>query len=479
MTLTSALLALPLSWLLLFGEPFRYETSSQTDAEGQAYVIVHVQEDVGTIDVTVEGDDGFSISKTYKVRKGSKQKVSWTQKGSNVTYQVKIKTEDMMADFEFVVKRSVASGKQGNLELKSTREDIVDRHQVTYKTPFTLSNYELKVYNTDGQLIHERLYTEVVEAGSSVTVSWNSPDEIFMVQFRGEDDLQRFSEDKRVPWSLEIPHTEVIFDSGKHDVKPGEAPKVDEAWAVLAHELERLEKANKAVNANLTAQLYIVGYTDTVGNPADNQALSERRAKAIAQYFVDKGAWCEVFYAGMGERGLAVETGDSVDEARNRRAGYLLAVAPPTGPTLPSAGAYKRLSPGGPRMIQKLPELPPSYVEYKKKKAEERRKKFGAEGAVADAGGGSSSDSDGSSGDGGSSTGRGSSDDSSGSGASGSSSDAGGPPETDASKQAKGCSVANSDDAGAGLGFMTLLGLGLLGLRRRKSDALAGASRTP
>ena len=115
-----------------------------------------------------------------------------------------------------------------------------------------------------------------------------------------------------------------------------------------------------------------------MGNPRDNQVLSQGRAKAIAEELRTKGVWCEIYFAGMGERGLAVETGDSVDEVRNRRALYLLSPqTPPGGGSIPSSGAWKQLSGASKRLVQTLPPLPESYIAYKEKQREARRKKFG------------------------------------------------------------------------------------------------------
>ena len=152
----------------------------------------------------------------------------------------------------------------------------------TYETSFDLTSYEYKVYDSDGDVVGSGLVTEPVKAGQEFTVKWSSDAEVFMIYVRGEDQLGRFTEYKLVPWSVEIPHTEINFDSGKWDIKNDEAPKLDEAVAVAFHELEALEKVNAAVNANITPQLYIVGYTDTVGSGPANQKLSHSRAKAIA-----------------------------------------------------------------------------------------------------------------------------------------------------------------------------------------------------
>ena len=88
----------------------------------------------------------------------------------------------------------------------------------------------------------------------------------------------------------------------------------------------------------MVIKLYLAGYTDTVGDGGGNQALSERRARSIAAWFRNRGFSGEIAFQGFGERGQAVQTGEGVDEARNRRAVYILAASPPpTSPGLPGS----------------------------------------------------------------------------------------------------------------------------------------------
>ena len=65
----------------------------------------------------------------------------------------------------------------------------------------------------------------------------------------------------------------------------------------------------------------IEGHTDTVGDAARNQALSERRAAAVRDFLVRRyripAARLET--VGLGETQLAVPTGDNVAEPQNRR----------------------------------------------------------------------------------------------------------------------------------------------------------------
>jgi MYXO-CTERM domain-containing protein len=179
----------------------------------------------------------------------------------------------------------------------------------------------------------------------------------------------------------------------------------------------------------------------------------------------------------MGERGQAVKTDDSVDEARNRRATYILSPQPqkPSGASMPNPGAWKLLSGESPRMMMSLPALPQSYLDYKEKQREEREKKFGKGSGTASSGAGGTDSDAGASGAGSGSSGADTGTDApSGGGepylggAGGDGGGAGGPPETEAGK--KGCSVAASSDLTADLGGLAfgLVVLGALAHRRRR-----------
>lgn len=124
------------------------------------------------------------------------------------------------------------------------------------------------------------------------------------------------------PWKVEIPHEDVNFRSGKHDIDAAEVKKLDEA---LMHLRAAIAKYGKLASV----RLFIAGHTDTVGDAASNQALSDRRARAIARWFKGHGVKIPVYAAGFGERFTVVETPDETDEVRNRRAEYIVAVTEP------------------------------------------------------------------------------------------------------------------------------------------------------
>ncbi|MEI6985148.1 MAG: OmpA family protein [Rhodospirillaceae bacterium] len=68
------------------------------------------------------------------------------------------------------------------------------------------------------------------------------------------------------------------------------------------------------------SNIQVTGFTDTVGKPKANQALSDRRANAVSKALVKAGVPASaIAKSGLGETQLAVATGDKVSEQANRR----------------------------------------------------------------------------------------------------------------------------------------------------------------
>jgi len=64
----------------------------------------------------------------------------------------------------------------------------------------------------------------------------------------------------------------------------------------------------------------VYGHTDTVGSTASNQTLSEERARAVANYLINRGvASNRIRWQGFGETQPKIATGDNVNEPANRR----------------------------------------------------------------------------------------------------------------------------------------------------------------
>lgn len=156
----------------------------------------------------------------------------------------------------------------------------------------------------------------------ALSIEWSGTGEAIKLEVTGWDAHDLPGRLELLPWSYAIPHEDVVFATNSAAIDAAEVPKLEKAWS----DVERVRARYGSV---VPIELFVAGYTDTVGDGASNATLSLARAKALAEWFRKRGFDGKIAYQGFGEGALAVATGDGVDEARNRRAIYLLAAERP------------------------------------------------------------------------------------------------------------------------------------------------------
>ncbi len=204
-------------------------------------------------------------------------------------------------------------------------------HQLTVRVSEPKGRLKLTVFGDDGAELDEIEQPFDVKPGTPITVKWKQTATQVLGRFvlRAFDTVGFWSGVESVTF-VNIPHDDIVFESGKWDLLPAEIPKLKAPIGRIVAELRK-------VAGVLPMALYVGGYTDTVGKGPDNAELSRKRANAIARWFAAKGLTIPIFYQGFGETALAVPTPDGTDEPRNRRAAYVLATEPP-----PAARGFPR-----------------------------------------------------------------------------------------------------------------------------------------
>jgi len=240
------------------------------------------------------------------------------------------------------VSGAAAGPKQLELYIKPDGVDLATR-TITFKLNRAAEMAEIKVFNLEGALLCEKVETYGgAEAGTALKITWPElleDPENFRVEMKVYDVNEYWIGWEIVRFYGVIPHEEVVFESGKWEVRETEAPKLDEALPKIVEMIEKFKK----FGGDMDYGLYVAGYTDTVGSVADNRELSRKRARAIAEYFVKNGLQkykLSISVRGFGEEVLAVETGDAVDEERNRRADYIISNFPPQ---MPGPGSWVQI----------------------------------------------------------------------------------------------------------------------------------------
>lgn len=154
-------------------------------------------------------------------------------------------------------------------------------------------------------------------------VTWEAlSDDIAVIQVDGKDIYGFTTQTKLFPWSYDIPHEDVIFASNQATIPTEEVYKLTDVQQKVQNVVEKYSKF-------AVVNLYVAGYTDTVGDAGHNLQLSTARAKSIGTWFQKNGFQGNIYYQGFGESVLAVSTADGVDEAANRRVLYVVAATTP------------------------------------------------------------------------------------------------------------------------------------------------------
>jgi len=222
----------------------------------------------------------------------------------------------------------------GELKIQISAEDVdMDENTLSCRATNPVRRVELVIIGEDGNVIEEvseSFNDAPAPSGEPIELSWSpTEDKIIRMDLRVTDIAGFYTGMRILPFTIEIPHDEVVFETGRANVRDSEAPK-------LAKTMGHIHDALKKHGTLLTLRLYVGGYTDTVGPAGANQELSERRARSIASWFRAHGLKIPIYYQGFGEKVLAVPTPDETENEANRRAVYILSSQTPTGEQTPS-----------------------------------------------------------------------------------------------------------------------------------------------
>lgn len=190
---------------------------------------------------------------------------------------------------------------------------------------------EITVRGDTGELLTERTVQFDGEApGTPLEVTWTQgAGTILTIDVKAVAESGAWASRQYIPWKVEFDAAHVSFASGSAEIPEADMPMLRARLAEITQTASRVEDF-------VEVQLYVAGYTDTVGSSADNQRLSEERARSIGAFFREEGVRFDVFYQGFGESALAVPTEDNVDEPQNRRSVFILSTRePPTSANLP------------------------------------------------------------------------------------------------------------------------------------------------
>lgn len=214
----------------------------------------------------------------------------------------------------------------------------LERGRLVVAASRPIARVTLKVLDASGAVLAQSDQSYVGEQRrTSVTVRWDaSRGKAARIEVFAYDADEYYKGLALTPWSFEVPHEEVVFATDSAEIRPSEEPKLRASAALIREALERHRELGPI-------RLFVAGHTDTRGSQEHNRVLSEKRARAIALWFKKSGLALPIAYQGFGESALKVVTADEVDEERNRRVDYVLAIEPPRFKVSGRAPAWRSL----------------------------------------------------------------------------------------------------------------------------------------
>jgi outer membrane protein OmpA-like peptidoglycan-associated protein len=224
------------------------------------------------------------------------------------------------------------------VQVEKSKVDLT-AHRLELKMSRQASKVTIKVLGDSGAVLADESHDfSDRAAGSTLVVTWSpsSDEPVAKIEVYGWDAFGYYAGVAIVPWSVTIPHEDVKFKTNSAQIDEAEKPKLEKSYELVTEVLGKHKNLGQVV-------LFIAGHTDTVGTDAHNFRLSLARAQSIAQWFRKRGLSIPIAYEGFGETALLVKTADEVDEARNRRADYILAVDEPALKTSGFRPGWKRM----------------------------------------------------------------------------------------------------------------------------------------
>lgn len=327
-------------------DPMTFNLAGDVQAGKKPQLSISASEKLTDIRVDLERDDGrkFSIkhaglakggSVTLAIGDGAAGKHDWKGTLSVSVAGGRRWTEELL--FSTLVRG-------GALKVTYDAEHLdLDKRLLQFKLSRAGASAELVAIGEDGKELGKGSATITSEpADGWHSITWTQPanTRVMMLRLRVVAGDGAATNVELIPWSVNVEHEDVNFDTDSAKIKASETAKLDASLAKIIEVVKRGEKF-------MPMRLYIAGHTDTVGPSAKNRKLSLDRAIAIGAYLKKKGLKIPVSVGGFGEEVLKVPTADSTDEARNRRADYVIGPAtgaPPfKGPYLKAKVAWRQL----------------------------------------------------------------------------------------------------------------------------------------
>ena len=184
--------------------------------------------------------------------------------------------------------------RQTPIELRATTTDVdIENRRLKVRLNQPVAQIVLQVFGENGTIIAQTVQNQVSQ--NTAVLEWQQPSTpVTRLRITASGSSGLATNLELFPWRFDVPHDDVVFASGSSQIPPSEAFKLQAAKREIDATLSRF--AGGSLGFDIPIQLFVAGYTDTVGNKITNRKLSEQRARAIAEWFRINGFTKPIHY---------------------------------------------------------------------------------------------------------------------------------------------------------------------------------------
>jgi outer membrane protein OmpA-like peptidoglycan-associated protein len=206
-----------------------------------------------------------------------------------------------IADQEAARQAEVAAAKEAQLRAEAAAKQAQMKAEAAAKE--TRMRAEAEIADAKAKAEADALRLKEAAANADAERARRQAEEL-RAQLLGQ--FNRILETRDTARGLIITMADVLFDTGKYDVRPGTR--------------EQLAKLCGILLAHPGLYLEVEGHTDSTGSDELNQRLSERRASAVRDYLVEQGLPSDAIAAqGLGKTVPVADNDTAAGRQKNRR----------------------------------------------------------------------------------------------------------------------------------------------------------------
>ena len=312
-------------------EPFGWRYST---VNGRVELELIAYEELSRVHLVISEGDADSAPQTSHdrsvVRAGERWKVTRPAPQTQDYWRAEVTGELRGVDFNAWYAFPV--GPPPTIDFELVRYRFVDgENWIEVRPDAPTESAFLRVHGESGQVLYEGERPLAVAAGEEARIDIDVSEKVLVVDVTLHATSGATREYRYTPWELRTEARALHFETGVAEIREEDHAALDAAYQLISDAVTRL-------SGLISLELYIGGYTDSVGRPDANRELSLRRAQSIGRYLRGKGIGIPIYVQGFGEAVPAVDVGDEVESAENRRAVFLLrAGAPEASPVFPAS----------------------------------------------------------------------------------------------------------------------------------------------